>query len=117
MLSPIFEKFVNKIPISVMSRGVMERVLNQSQLDQWFDETAGQQHTKDLLFSTVFDIMSQVVYGSHPTVHAAYQASEEIGVSVTSLYNNLNGIETNTSAELLLRYLIAFWPFHACRML
>ncbi len=102
MLSPIFEKFVEKSPISVMSRGMMERVLNPSQLNQWFDETAEEQYTKDLLFSTVFDIMSQVVLGSHPAVHAAYQASkEEIGVSITSLYNKLNGIETNISAGLV----------------
>ena len=102
MLSPIFEKFVEKSPISVMARGMMARLLNPSQLDQWFNETAEQQYTKDLLFSTVFDIMSQVVCGSRPSVHAAYQASEEkIGVSITSLYNKLNGIETNTSAELV----------------
>lgn len=102
MLSPIFEKFVEKSPISVMSRGMMERVLNPSQLNQWFNETAEEQYTKDLLFSTVFDIMSQVVLGSHPAVHAAYQASkEEIGVSITSLYNKLNGIETNISAGLV----------------
>jgi IS4 transposase len=35
-------------------------------------------------------------------VYAAHQASkEEIGVSVTSVYNKLNGIEVNTSAELV----------------
>jgi hypothetical protein len=35
-------------------------------------------------------------------VNAAYQASkEEIGVSLTSVYNKLNGIEVNTSAELV----------------
>jgi len=102
MLSPIFEKFVEKSPISVMARGMMERVLNPNQLDQWFDETTEQQYTKDLMFSTVFDIMSQVVCGSRKSVHAAYQAStEDIGVSVTSLYNKLNGIETSTSAELV----------------
>ncbi len=102
MLSPIFEKFVEKSPITVMARGMMERVLNPSQLDQWFNATAEQQYTKDLLFSTVFNIMSQVVCGSRSSVHAAYQASEEkIGVSITSLYNKLNGIETNTSAELV----------------
>ncbi len=39
MLSPIFEKFVKKSPISVMARGMIERVLNPSQLDQWFNET------------------------------------------------------------------------------
>ncbi|RZB31691.1 MAG: hypothetical protein AEth_00634 [Candidatus Argoarchaeum ethanivorans] len=102
MLSPIFKNFVKESPISVMARGMMERVLNPSQLDQWFNRTAEQQYTKDLLFSTVFDIMSKVVSGSHPSVHAAYQASkEDICVSITSLYNKLNGIETNISAELV----------------
>ena len=102
MLNPIFEKFVEKSPVSVIARGMMERLLNPEQLDQWFDETAQAQYTKDLMFSSVFDIMSQVVAGSRRTVHAAHQASkEEIGVSVASVYNKLNGIEINTSAELV----------------
>jgi len=102
MLSPIFKQFVEKSPISVMARGMMERVLNPSQLNQWFNETAEQQYTKELMFSSVFDLMSQVVCGSRNSIHAAYQAStEDIGVSITSLYNKLNGIETNTSAELV----------------
>jgi IS4 transposase len=102
MLSPIFKKFVEKSPISVMARGMMERVLNPNQLDQWFNETAEQQYTKYMMFSTVFDIMSQVVCGIRHSVHAAYQAlKEDICVSITSLYNKLNGIETNISAELV----------------
>jgi hypothetical protein len=44
MLSPIFEKFAEKSPISIMARGMMERVLNPSQLDQWFNETAEEQY-------------------------------------------------------------------------
>ena len=80
----------------------MERVLNPEQLDQWFENCSQKQYTKDLLFSTVFDIMSQVVSGSRASVHAAYQASkEDISVSVKSIYNKLNGIELNTSAELV----------------
>jgi hypothetical protein len=102
MLNPIFEKFVEKSPISVMARGMMECVLSPEQLDEWFENTAVEQYTKDLLFSSVFDIMSQVVSSSCPSVHAAYQKSkEEISVSVTSLYNKLNCIEVNTSAELV----------------
>ena len=50
MLNPIFEKFVEKSPVSVIARGMMERLLNPEQLDQWFDETAQEQYTKDLLF-------------------------------------------------------------------
>ena len=102
MLSPVFENFVGKSPISVMARGMMERVLNPEQLDQWFIETADEQYTKDLLFSTVFGIMSHVVCGNRDSVHAAYQASKnDIGVSVASLYNKRNGIETGTSAALV----------------
>jgi len=102
MLNSVFTNFVEKSPISVMSRGMMERVLNPEQLDEWFDNTAEEQYTRNLLFSSVFDIMSKVVIGSYTTVHAAYQDSEEeIGVSVTSLYNKLNGIEINTSAEFV----------------
>ena len=107
MLAPIFERFVKKSPESVMARGMMEHELNPQQLDHWFEHTAQKQYTQDLLFSSVFDIMCQVVSGSQRSVHAAYQASkEEIAVSVTSLYNKLNGIEVNTSAELV-RYAAA----------
>ena len=102
MLNSVFDQFAKKSPISVMARGMMERALNPDQLNQWFDSTADAQYTKDLLFSTLFDIMSKVVLGSHRSVHAAYQASEEdIGVSITSVYNKLNGIEAHTSAQLV----------------
>ena len=53
-----------------------------------FEKSSQKQYTKDLLFSTVFDIMSQVVSGSRAPVHAAYQASkEDISVSAKPLYN------------------------------
>jgi hypothetical protein len=101
-LNPVFKRFVEKTPISVMARGTMERVLNPEQLNEWFDKAAQEQYTRELLFSSVFDIMSQVVLDSHRSVNAAYQASEgDIAVSVTSVYNKLNGIETKTSAELV----------------
>ena len=85
-----------------MARSAMERILNPEQLDAWFTITAKEQYTKELLFSSVFDIMSQVVCGSRRSVNAAYQASKDrIGVSITSLYNKLNGVEPHTSAELV----------------
>ena len=101
MMDPVFDAFVKKSPITVMARGMMERVLNPEQLNLWFDKTAEVQYTRDLLFSSVFDIMCQVVCGYHRSVHSTFQAcEEEIGVSITSLYNKLNGIEAHTSAEL-----------------
>jgi len=106
ILPSIFIPFVEKSPLSVMSRGMIERMLNPEQLNKWFDSTAKVQYTKDLLFSTLFDIMSLVVFGSYPSVHAAYQASkEDISVSIISIYNKLNGIEPEISA-LLVRYAV-----------
>jgi hypothetical protein len=102
MLSPIFKSFVDESPVSVMARGMIEYALNPEQLDVWFNSTAKDQYTRDLLFSTVFDIMSKVVCGSYNSVNAAYQASkEDICVSITSIYNKVNGIEPHTSAELV----------------
>ena len=103
MLSSVFDAFIQKSPIFVMACGLMERALNPDQLDQlnqWFDSTAYAQYTKDLLFSSLFDIMGKVIIGSHRSVHAAYYASEEdIGVSITSVCNKLNDIETHTSSR------------------
>ena len=53
MLSPVFKPFVEESPVSVMARAMMERVLNPDQLNEWFDSTANQQYTKDLLFSFI----------------------------------------------------------------
>ena len=102
MLGQVFDAFVKESPLCVMIRGLIERVLDPKRLDEWFEEHAESQYTRDLLFSTVFDIMSKVVSGSYKSVHAAYQASnEDIEVSTTSVYNKLNGIETSTSAGLV----------------
>ncbi|MCP4257490.1 MAG: IS4/IS5 family transposase, partial [Planctomycetes bacterium] len=100
--SPIFKRFAKESPISVMARGLMERAFNAEQMDQWFDRHADSQYTRDLLFSTIFDIMSLVVSGTHKSVHAAYQyLKEDIAVSIKSVYNKLNGLEPTTSAELV----------------
>lgn len=102
MFDSIFDKFVKESPVCVIARATMERVLNPDILNDWFDITAKEQYTKELMFSSVFDIMSQVVHGSMPSVNAAYQyAKAHIGVSITSLYNKLNGIEAQTSAAMV----------------
>ncbi len=90
MFKPIFDQFVVEAPIAVIARSIMEHLLNSEQLDEWFDQAAKEQYTRNLLFSSIFDIMNQVVLGSRPSVHAAYQASEEkVGVTITSVYNKI----------------------------
>jgi IS4 transposase len=102
MLGKVFTRFVEKSPISVMVRGTLERVLGADQLDAWFARTAQKQYTRTVLFSTVYDILSQVVFRIKPSVRAAYRDHEDqVGASLISLYNKLNGVETHTSAELV----------------
>ena len=63
---------------------------------------AEKQYTRDLLFSTVYDLMSQVVFCVQPSVRAAYLAQEaDVGTSIVSVYNKLNGLETRTSAAFV----------------
>jgi IS4 transposase len=102
LLDTIFAPFVKERPICVMARGVLERLLDSQRIDTLFERTAEQQYTRELLFSSVVQVMSNVVLGVHPSVHAAYQAhKEDLGVSTTALYNKLDRIETGVSAELV----------------
>ena len=102
MLGKVFDRFVEKSPISVMVRGTLERVLGTDQLDAWFARTAQKQYTRTVLFSTVYDILSQVVFRIKPSVRAAYREQEDtVGASLISVYNKLNGVETHTSAALV----------------
>lgn len=102
MLGEVFDRFVEKSPISVMVRGTLERVLGPDPLDLWYERTAKKQYTRELLFSTVYDLMSQVVFRLQPSVHAAYRAQEaQVGTSVVSVYNKLKEIEPHTSAQLV----------------
>src|SRR5712691_3540408 len=109
MLGDVFERFVEKSPLSVMVRGTLERVLGPDPLDLWYERTAQKQYTRTLLFSTVYDLMSQVVFRLQPSIHAAYRAQEaQVGTSVVSVYNKLQEIEPHTSAALV-RYSAHQW--------
>lgn len=102
MLNAVFDRFVDQSPVTVMVGGLLERVMTPEKLDAWFEQTAEEQYTRTLLFSTVFDLMSQVVCGIRPSLHAAYQANvAEVGVSIKSVYNKLNSLEAPTSSALV----------------
>jgi IS4 transposase len=102
LLDTIFAPFVKERPVCVMARASLERLLDAQRLDALFARTAERQYTRELLFSSLVQLMSEVVLGVHPTVHAAYQANKgAIGVSTTALYNKLDRVETGVSAALV----------------
>ena len=104
MINTIFSQFVEATPITVMVRGIMERIFEPTALDELFETHAVEQYTRELLFSNVVSLMSYVVSGIHPSVSAAYKALEKnLGVSRPALYGKLNGMELGVS-QALVRY-------------
>jgi len=104
MISAIFEQFIQETPVTVMVRGIMERIFEPKVLNDLFERYAVKQYTRELLFSNVVSLMSLVVSGIHPSVGAAYKALEKtIGVSRPALYGKLNGMELGIS-QALVRY-------------
>jgi hypothetical protein len=102
VLPDIFERFTKSSPLSVMAQGAIEYALSESSLNQVFEDNAEGQYTRELLFSSVFDLMSVVVTGSYGSVCSAYKdLGQSIPVSLTSVYNKLQGIEPSVSAELV----------------
>jgi hypothetical protein len=102
MLSPLFDAFVEASPVSVMMRVLMENIFNPSRMDQLFKTHSERQYEQELLFSTQVDLMSLVVCGMYPSVHAAYQKKAvEVNVSATALYNKLQRIELPVSRALV----------------
>ena len=102
IIGQVFERFVEESPVSVMVRGLLETILCPQKLDELFEKSAKTQYTKELLFSTVVEMMNTVTCGIRPSIHAAYQAkTSQMNVSVTSVYNKLNAMETDVSAELV----------------
>jgi hypothetical protein len=102
LLGKQFEAFVQRSPVSVMVRAVLEKALHSQRMDALFQRTAVLQYTRDLMFSTVVALMSEVVLGVSRSVRAAYpQAEEGIPVSIPSVYNKLNAVEPVVSAELV----------------
>ena len=102
MRGDVFERFVEKSPISVMVRAALERVLRADRLDLWYERTAQKPYTRDLVFSSVYDVMNHVVFCVQPSVRAAYQAQhDDVATSLVSVSNTLNHLETPTSAALV----------------
>jgi hypothetical protein len=88
--------------VSVMARALMENALTPAMLDELFEEKAKEQYTRELLFSALVGIMSVVVCRIKPSVHAAYQQlRDRLSVSVTSVYNKINGLEPSVAGAFV----------------
>lgn len=100
-LEAVFERFKKKSPLTVMARPLMQRALSREWMDEQFERHRDKQYTRELLFSTVVDLMVLVALGLEPSLHAAAQASPELGVSLTALYDKVNHTEPEVVRALV----------------
>ncbi len=85
-----------------MVRALMEVVLADPKLDELFEKTAQTGYTKELLFSSLVKMMTQVVCSVRQSIGSVYKAmSAEIGVSKTAVYDKLNRLEPSVSKALV----------------
>jgi hypothetical protein len=98
----VFERFVASCPSCVMFRALMEHIFAPEKLDALFHQAAKKQYERELLFSTLVDLLSQVVTRSSKTVHAAYvKGRARIPVSARATYDKLDHVEPCTSRALV----------------
>src|SRR5713226_2706407 len=111
MLKKMFEHFTILFPLPAMVRALLEKVFSAESVEALFAARAEKQYTRELLFSTLVELMSLVVFKIRPSVHAAYQGQAgPVGVSVQAVYDKLQGIELPVSAELVRTSAVALAP-------
>lgn len=102
LLKSLFKPFVEQRPFCVMVRAALERMLSPARLDQLFRDRAEEQYERNLLFSSVVELMARVVTRIEPSVLASYRAlKDELEVSDEAIYQKLRGVETSVSQALV----------------
>jgi len=100
--SDVFERFTQGDTIPVMTQAALENALSPRIIDQLFEDFAERQYTRDLLFSSIVELMSLVVCRIQPSINAAYQKNAvPICVSLQALYRKIDRIETPIAAALV----------------
>jgi IS4 transposase len=100
-MDTMLKRFSEQAPVAVMARLGMQRAISAGWVNQVFEEHSQTQYTRELLFSTVVELMSVVALGLRPSLHAAAQKMPDLPVSLTALYDKVNRVEPNVVRALV----------------
>ncbi len=67
---------MEKSPVTVILRALMEVVLASEKLDELFEKTAQTGYTRELLFSNLVKMMTQVVCSVRQSIGSVYKGME-----------------------------------------
>ena len=102
LLAERVEPFLRQRPYCVLVRAALERMLDPVRVNQVFCENAVRQYERELLFSSLVEVMARVVTRVEPSVLASYRSlKDELGVSDEAVYQKLRQVETGVSEALV----------------
>ena len=76
-----------------MARTALEHALPAGWVDEVFDQHREHQCSRELLFSTVIELVTLVSLGLRPSLHAAARAMPTLPVTLAALYDKVNRTE------------------------
>ena len=86
-------RFEEHAPASVMARTGLEHAFPPDWVDAVFEAERQRQCSRELVFSTVVELMTLVSLGLRPSLHAAARQRGDLPVSLASLYDKVNHTE------------------------
>ena len=89
----VLQRFEQHAPASVMARTALEYAFPPDWVDAVFEAEGQRQYSRELLFSTVVELMTLVSLGLRPSLHAAARQRGDLPVSLASLYDKVNHTE------------------------
>jgi len=98
------DRFAAERPVAVMYRALLERVLSAERMNALFRDTAVEQYESPIAFSTVVDILGEVVTRQQKHVNTAYKAyggKPTVGGSVAALYEKMAKVEPAVAERLV----------------
>lgn len=111
----VVERFEQQAPASVMARLALEQALPAGWMDEVFEAHRQRQYPRELLFSTVVELMTLVALGLRPSLHAAArQWGERLPVSLAALYEKVNHCEPAVLRALVQGSAQRLRPLTAC---
>jgi hypothetical protein len=97
----LLKRYESSFPLVVMLRLALESLVD-SEFDRVFEEERNRQYLREILFSDMGKIISEVVLRLSPSPFYAFkQHKETLQVSSAAFYNKLNRIEPATTAAVV----------------
>lgn len=93
MWKAVIERFERHAPASVMARLALEHALPAQWVDEVFETHRQRQYPRELMFSSIVELMTLVTLGMRPSLHAAARQHEGLAVSLAALYDKVKRSE------------------------